>query len=108
IEQAERYFSRNRIAGVRFLNEHPGDLPRIIDEYPDAALFVPRSLVSARLGLSNVAVVAPGRPLTMDITARTVKPNAFASLFVRHLKLALEKDRSTPAERPVVSLRQVH
>ena len=108
IEQAERYFSRNRIAGVRFLSDHPGDLPRIIDEYPDAALFVPRSLVSARLGLSNVAVVAPDRPLTMDITARIVKPNAFANLFIRHLKLALEKDRSAPAERPVVSLRQIH
>jgi LysR family nitrogen assimilation transcriptional regulator len=108
IEQAERYFSRNRIAGVRFLNEHPGDLPRIIDEYPDAALFVPRSLVSARLGLSNVAAVVPHRPLTMDITAQTAKPNAFASLFVRHLKLAMEKDRSAPTERPVVSLRQIH
>jgi DNA-binding transcriptional LysR family regulator len=108
MEQAERYFSRNRIAGVRFLNEHPGDLPRIIDDYPDAALFVPRSLVSARLGLSKVAVVAPDRPLTMDITARTVKPNALANLFIRHLKLALEKDRLVPAERPVVSLRQIH
>ncbi|HVX76878.1 MAG TPA: LysR family transcriptional regulator [Bradyrhizobium sp.] len=108
IEQAERYFSRNRIAGVRFLNDHPGDLPRIIDDYPDAALFVPRSLVSARLGLSNVAVVMPDRPLTMNITARAIKPNALTSQFIRHLKLALEKDRSVPAERPVVSLRQIH
>jgi LysR family nitrogen assimilation transcriptional regulator len=108
VEQAERYFSRNRIAGVRFLNDHPGDLPRIIDDYPDAALFVPRSLISARLGLSHVATVAPDRPLTMNITARAAKPNAFASLFIRSLRSALEKDRPAPAERPLVSLRQIH
>lgn len=108
IEQAERYFSRNRMAGVRFLNDHPGDLPRIIDDYPDAALFVPQSLISARLGLSNIAVVMPDRPLAINITARSAKPNPFANLFIRQLKLALEKDRSTPAERPAVSLRQIH
>jgi LysR family transcriptional regulator, nitrogen assimilation regulatory protein len=108
IEQADRYFSRNRIAGVRFLNDHPGDLPRIIDDYPDAALFVPRSLISARLGLSNVAIVAPDRPLTMNITARAVKPNPIANQFIRHLKRALEDDHAAPAERPLVSLRQIH
>ena len=59
IEQADRYFSQHEITGVRFLNDHPGDLPRLIDEYPDAALFVPQSLISPRLGLFNVAVVTP-------------------------------------------------
>ena len=70
IEQADRYFSQHGITGVRFLNDHPGDLPRIIEDYPDAALFVPESLVSPRLGLLNVAVVAPDKPLTTKIIAR--------------------------------------
>ena len=108
IEQADRYFSRNRIAGVRFLNDHPGDLPRTMDDYPDAALFVPRSLISARLGFSHVAIVTPDRPLAMDIAARAAKPNALTSQFIQHLKLALEKDRSAPTEHPIVSLRQIH
>lgn len=107
IEQADRYFGRNKITGVRFLNDDPGDLPRIIDDYPDAALFVPRSLVSARLGLFNVAMVAPDQPLTMDVVVRAAEPNGATALFIRHLKRALENDDLARAERPLVSLRQV-
>jgi DNA-binding transcriptional LysR family regulator len=108
VEQADRYFSRHKITGVRFLNDHPGDLPRTIDDYPDAALFVPKSLISARLGLSNVALVAPDHALTMDVIARATRPNAVTNLFIRHLKRVLASDQAAKAERPVVSLRQVH
>lgn len=108
IEQADRYFSRHRITGVRFLNDHPGDLPRTIDDYPDAAVFVPRSLISARLGLSNVVAVAAKDPPTMDVIARASAPNAVTNLFTRHLKWALAGDRLARAERPLVSLRQIH
>jgi DNA-binding transcriptional LysR family regulator len=107
IQQAERYFSQHRISGVRFLNDHPGDPPRIMDDYPDAALFVPESLVSPRLGLLNVAVVAPKKPLTSRIVARATKPDAATKLFVRHLKRALADQRQTPLDRPVISLRQI-
>jgi LysR family transcriptional regulator, nitrogen assimilation regulatory protein len=107
IQQAEHYFSQHRISGVRFLNDHPGDLPRIMDDYPDAALFVPESLVSPRLGLLNVAVVAPKTPLTSRIVARTTKPDATTKLFMRHLKRALADQHQTPLERPVISLRQI-
>jgi LysR family nitrogen assimilation transcriptional regulator len=108
VEQADRYFSRHKITGVRFLNDHPGDLPRTIDDYPDAALFVPKSLISARLGLSNVALVAPDHPLTMDVIARATKPNAITKLFIRHVKRALASDQAARAERPIISLRQIH
>jgi LysR family transcriptional regulator, nitrogen assimilation regulatory protein len=108
IEQADRYFSRHKITGVRFLNDHPGDLPRMIDDYPDAALFVPRSLISPRLGLFNVAVVAPEKPLIMTIVARATAPNAVTALFIRHLKRALEDNALSRFERPVISLRQIH
>jgi LysR family nitrogen assimilation transcriptional regulator len=108
IEQADRYFSRHKITGVRFLNDHPGDLPRVIDDYPDAALFVPQSLISPRLGLFNVAVVKPPKPLAMVVVARAIEPNAITALFIRHLKRALKEPTPSRAERPVVSLRQIH
>jgi DNA-binding transcriptional LysR family regulator len=79
-----------------------------MDDYPDAALFVPRSLISARLGLNNVALVAPDRALTMDVVARAPKPNAITNLFIRQVKRALAGDQATRAERPVISLRQIH
>src|ERR1700722_7547714 len=108
IEQADGYFNHHKITGVRFLSDHPGDLPRIIDDYPDAALFVPQSLVSPRLGLSNVAVVRPDETLDMNIVARTSEPNAVTAFFIRHLKQALKDEKRSPVERPVISLRQIH
>jgi LysR family transcriptional regulator, nitrogen assimilation regulatory protein len=107
VEQADRYFSEHKVTGVRFVSDHPGDLPRTIDEYSDAALFVPRSLISARLGLANLALVAPEHPLTMDVVAHTPKPTAITRLFVRHLKRALATDQAAPTDRPVISLRQI-
>ena len=108
MEQADGYFSQNKITGVRFLNEHPGDLPSMMEAYPDAAMFVPRSLVSPRLGLSNVAVVRPGKPLSMNVVARISKPTAVTAIFIRHLKRVLGEVERTPVERPVISLRQIH
>ena len=107
IEQAERYFSQHKITAVRFLGDHPGDLPRIMEDYPDAALFVPETLVSPRLGLLNVAAVAPERPLTTKIIARTTEPDAVTASFVRHLRRALTETKPSRPERPVVSLRQI-
>ena len=107
IEQAERYFSQHRITAVRFLGDHPGDLPRIMDDYPDAALFVPETLVSPRLGLLNVAAVAPENPLMTKIIARAAEPDAVTASFVRHLRRALTEAKPSRPERPVVSLRQI-
>jgi LysR family transcriptional regulator, nitrogen assimilation regulatory protein len=107
IEQAERYFSQHRITAVRFLGDHPGDLPRIMEDYPDAALFVPETLVSPRLGMLNVAAIAPERPLTTRIIARTTEPDAVTASFVRHLRRALTETKPSRPERPVVSLRQI-
>lgn len=108
VEQADRYFSRHKMTGVHFLNDHPGDLPRTLDDYADAAIFVPRSLMSPRLGLSNVVLVNPEHGLTMELVARSAEPNAATNLFVRHLKAALATERPGRPERPVVSLRQMH
>jgi DNA-binding transcriptional LysR family regulator len=107
IEQAERYFSQHSISGVRFLNDHPGDLPRIMDDYPEAALFVPKSLVSPRLGLTNVATIAPDKPLITKIITRTTKPNAVTATFTRNLRRALADAQPSRVERPITSLRQI-
>jgi LysR family transcriptional regulator, nitrogen assimilation regulatory protein len=108
IEQADRYFGLHKIKGVRFLHDHPGDLPRTIDDYPDAALFVPRSLISPRLGLSNVVTMAPEHALAMNVTANWSRSNAVVSSFIRHLKWAMAGGRSLCVESPVISRRQIH
>jgi LysR family nitrogen assimilation transcriptional regulator len=108
IEQADRYFTRNKITGVRFLNDHPGDLPRTIDDYPDAAVFIPRSLASARLGLLNVVTVPPTEPLEIQIAIRAMSPNAVTAVFTRHLRHALENKERARVEHPTISMRQVH
>ena len=108
IEQADRYLTHNKISSVRFVNEHPGELPRLIDDYPDAALFVPESLISGRLGFLRVKAVAPVAPLTTNIVARVPAPNAVTARFVRHLKRALATNTPANARRPAISLRQIH
>jgi len=108
IDQADRFFSQHKITGVRFLNDHPGDLPRVMDDYPDAALFVPQSLISSRLGLLNVAVVVPANKLATKIIARSANPNVITATFVRHLKTALAAKDTSRVERPRISLRQIH
>lgn len=108
IEQADSYFSQHDISGVRFVTDHPGDLPRLIDEYPDAALFVPENLISPRLGLLNVVAVPPVKPLTVDIVAHDASPTKATALFIRYLKKALANKQDARIERPRISLRQVH
>jgi LysR family nitrogen assimilation transcriptional regulator len=108
IEQADRYFGVHKIKGVRFLHDHPGDLPRVIDDYPDAALFVPRSVISPRLGLSNVAITPPEHALAMNVTASWTRSNPVVGSFIRHLKWAMSGDRSVCAESPFITRRQVH
>jgi LysR family nitrogen assimilation transcriptional regulator len=108
IEQADRYFGVHKIKGVRFLHDHPGDLPRTIDDYPDAALFVPRSVISPRLGLSNVAITPPDHALAMNVTVNWTRSSPVVGSFIRHLKWALSGNRSLRAERPLITRRQIH
>jgi DNA-binding transcriptional LysR family regulator len=108
IEQVEHYLDAQEISGVRFVNEHPGELPRLIDECPDAALFVPESFVSPRLGLLRVMTVVPDRPLTMKIVALARTRDAVTSLFIRHLQRAFAGTAPASAPHPAISRRQIH
>ncbi len=108
VEQAERYLHRLKVRGVRLVNDHPGEVPRLIDEYPDAALFLPGSLLSPRLGLQRVRAVAPNPPLNSRITARASPADAPAREFIEHLQRALFDRRQPKTPQPRISLRQIH
>jgi LysR family transcriptional regulator, nitrogen assimilation regulatory protein len=108
VEQAERYLDRLKVRGVRLVNDHPGEVPRLIDEYPDAALFLPGSLLSARLGLQRVWTVPPNPPLNSTIVARASAADELACEFIGHLKRALSNRRRPQTSRPLISLRQIH
>ena len=108
LEQAERYLGRRKIGGVQFVNDHPGELPRLIDEYADAAVFVPQSLVAPRLGLHRVWSIAADPPLESKIVAYLPKPDALTRRFIGHLQRAFADARRPKPSRPVISMRQVH
>jgi LysR family nitrogen assimilation transcriptional regulator len=107
IDQADRYLSSRRFPNVRFLDDHPAELPRLIEERPDAALFVPRAVAAPRLGLAHVRTVEPEEPLRLKLTARPYGPSPLPELFARHLRRALAEG-ATHVERPVLTLRQIH
>jgi LysR family transcriptional regulator, nitrogen assimilation regulatory protein len=108
IEQVDRYLRERKMSGIRFVDEHPAEAPRLIDEYPDAALFVPESLISPRLGFLRVKTVMPDRPLTTKIVARAPVSDAVTSLFIRHLKRELAAPGQASTPHPAVSIRQIH
>jgi LysR family transcriptional regulator, nitrogen assimilation regulatory protein len=107
VEQADRYLNRLKVRGARLVNDDPGEIPRLIDEYPDAALFLPGSLLSRRLGLQRVWTVPPDPPLTSRIVARA-PADRLAREFIKYLKRALSDQRRPQAFRPLISLRQIH
>ncbi len=106
IDQADRYLSRHRFPNVRFVDHDPAELPRLIEERPDAALFVPRTVTTARLGLANVTTVEPEEPLRLRLTARPFGPGTLPGLFAEHLRRALSAGE-THVERSVLTLRQI-
>ena len=107
VEQAERYLNRLKVRGVRVVNDHPSEVPRLIDEYPDAALFLPGSLLSLRLGLQRIWTVPPDPPLDSRIVARASTADGLTREFIGYLKRALSDRRRPQTSRPLISLRQI-
>jgi LysR family transcriptional regulator, nitrogen assimilation regulatory protein len=107
LDQVADYCAAHNIRNVRFTSDHPGALPRLFGEHPDTALFVPASMLSARLGLLRLRATAPDPPLTSAVVARADASDAVAASFMRHLRAALTAPRPIDPQRPVVSLRQV-
>jgi DNA-binding transcriptional LysR family regulator len=107
VAQAERYLNRLKVRGVRVVNDHPSEVPRLIDEYPDAALFLPGSLLSPRLGLQRVWTVPPNPPLNSRIVARASTADGLTREFIGYLKRALSDRWRPQTSRPSISLRQI-
>jgi DNA-binding transcriptional LysR family regulator len=108
IAEAESYLKKRGIRGVRMVNDHPGEVPRLLDEYPDAALFLPASVLSPRLGLKRVCAVTPDPPLSSRIIARAPAGDVQAREFIDYLQRALANRRRPQTPRPLMSLRQIH
>ena len=106
VEQAHRHLRKLDIRNVRFVHEHPGDLPKIMHENSDAAVFVPRSLISPRLGLSQVATITPKIPLLSRIVAYETAASPMTGAFLRALKRAIAAPQTPPAETPVFTRRE--
>ena len=107
IDQAQRYARDTGLRAIRFLEAHPGDLPTILHEHPDAALFVPRSLISSSLGSFGLQVVATRPSLHTRIVARDTVGSAATTAFVRMLKAALVNPKQYIQERPVLTRREI-
>ena len=107
LDQAAAYCATHDIRNVRLMDEHPGGLPRLFDEHPDTAFFVPASIVSPRLGLLRLRTAVPDPPLTATVVAQADASDATARTFIRHLGAALAASPTVTALRPAVSLRQV-
>jgi len=107
IEQATEYFSGHGIRGVQFMTEHPAALPRYIAEHPEAVLFLPESVLSARLGLLRVRTIAPDVPLVTRIAARAQTSNPAVTRFIGHLRNALQAPELIKVQRTVLTYRQI-
>lgn len=108
LDQARRHFKRCGMTAIRYVDEPPGELPRLIDRFPDAGLFLPSSMVSPGLGMLRVRMIASQPPLITRLVARVPRSDEAASLFVDHLKRALAEPSRPLAWRPAISMRQMH
>jgi DNA-binding transcriptional LysR family regulator len=107
LQQAMDYCTRHKVGSARFIGEPPGALPRLFDDHPEAAFFVPGSVLSARLGLLRMRTVAPDPPLTTAIVAHAEPTDPIGRAFIRHLRATLAAPPRVSALRPAVSFRQV-
>lgn len=106
LQQAMDYCARHRVSNARFISEPPGALPRLFDDHPEAAFFIPGSVLSARLGLLRMRTVAPDPPLTTRIVAHAHPTDRIGRAFIRHLRAALAAPPQICALSPTVSFRQ--
>ena len=107
LAQVAAHCAAHGIRNVRFTSEPAGALPRLFDEHPDTAFFVPASMLSSRLGLLRLRTSEPDPPLTTTIVARADASDEAAASFIRHLRTALTARRLVTTQRPAISLRQV-
>ena len=89
-EKSERYLGEHRPRRVKSLRYHPGSLPRLVNEHPDAAFLLPSCALAGRLGLLHVRSVPLDPPLASRLTAVAARPSEAADGFIGRLRGAVE------------------
>jgi LysR family transcriptional regulator, nitrogen assimilation regulatory protein len=92
---------------VRLLPDHPGSLPRLMNEYPDSAFLLPSSMLAGRLGLINLATTPVEPALITTLVARLDGEGPITARFLERLRLTLSEPEQTTAFTPELTTRRV-
>ena len=96
--------------GIRrtaLLQEHPGSLPRLMNEHPEAAFLMPGSALSRRLGLRHVSATPIEPALTTTLVGRAELGHPIADRFMERLRRALAEPEQITAFTPELTSRRV-
>ena len=107
IDLLENHLRAIASAGVRFGAEHPGALPALFHDNPEAAALAPESLFSRQLGLPRVTTIPLDPPLATTIVARIEEPDPLARAFVLRLCEALQSPRAEHPRQSSIGSRKI-
>jgi LysR family transcriptional regulator, nitrogen assimilation regulatory protein len=105
VEQIIAY-GREHGLNVRAAETDPGNWPQLLDDNPEAVLFLPSSAFGIRPGTARVDVIPLDPPLASTLIARTDGSDA-AQQFVQRLRHALAQGESAPGPTPVLTERRL-
>ena len=105
-DAVEAHFARH-VRRVDLLQDHPGSLPRLMNEHPEAAFLLPASALSRRLGLINVSATPVQPGLTTTLVAKGDLAQPVAARFLDRLTQALDEPERTTAFTPELTSRRV-
>jgi DNA-binding transcriptional LysR family regulator len=106
-EAIEAHIGQCRFRRWRLLEDHPGSLPRLMNEHPEAAFLIPGSVLSERLGLVNASSSRLEPPLITTLVARLDHESAVANRFLARLRQALVAPEQTTAFSPDLTSRRL-
>jgi LysR family transcriptional regulator, nitrogen assimilation regulatory protein len=92
---------------VSLLTDHPGSLPRLMSEYPEAAFLVPGSALAERLGLISTASTPVTPALFTTLIGRADPNNEPAQRFLKRLECALAEPEVMTELAPKLTSRRV-
>jgi len=107
VDIVEAHLSRAQFKHVRLIPDHPGSLPRLMNDQPDCAFLLPSSAVSGRLGLMNVFTTPLKPELITTLIARADRGGAEARRFLERLRCAFAEPERTTALAPELTSRRV-
>jgi DNA-binding transcriptional LysR family regulator len=106
-EAVEAHIGRCQFRRVRLLEDHPGSLPRLMNEHPEATFLIPGSALSDRLGLVNASSCPLMPALTTTLVARLNTDTGVARRFLQRLRQALAAPEQTTTFAPDLTSRRV-